>query len=306
MKKLGIMFVMAGIVAFGLSSCGTDEDIAKPTPKFDFIVGASYTSSNTTVPAGTMLKIGIDATGSENLKSVGVRRSYNNGPQSIVMITSGGDSTISSLKTKDFTMDFDYEVGATSGKEVITVIVTMANDQISSKTITLTVTSTPKAVSNRPNNEMGGQNNATFGSYWSVSNSQFRLQAEANADPADIDFVYFYGTAGQLATFAAPDDALFNSTTNVMNNPALANWSVQNATRFKKSALDYDNVSDSGPIDAEIAAGGVTNSQVKDMKVGDVYVFTTTSNEFGLIKITGFSATSGSGTVQFDMKVVTP
>lgn len=306
MKKLGIMFVMAGIVAFGLSSCGTDDpDAAKPTPKFDFITGAGYTSANTTVAAGSVLTIGIDATGSENLKSVGVRRSYNGGPQNILGIASTGDSSISSLKVKDFTMEFEYEVGSTSGTELITVIVTMDNGETASKTILLTVTSTPKPAQDRPNNEMGGQNNASLGSYWSVANAQFNLQAQANANPEDIDFVYFYGTAGQLATFASPDDPLFNSGTNVMNNPSMATWSPKNTTRFKKTSINYDNVTTSTPIEAEIAAGGVTLTQVKDMKVGDVYIFTTSGSKyFGLIKITAFTAQSGSGSVKFDMKVV--
>ncbi|MDX5320081.1 MAG: hypothetical protein LPK45_03320, partial [Bacteroidota bacterium] len=94
MKKLGIMFALAGVITFGLSSCGGEEEVAKPTPKFDFITGAGYTSANATVNAGNVVKIGIDATGSENLESVGVRTQVGTAQQTIYPLSSTGDSVI--------------------------------------------------------------------------------------------------------------------------------------------------------------------------------------------------------------------
>lgn len=303
MKKLGIMFVMAGIVAFGLSSCGTDDpDVVKPTPKFDFKTGLGYTSASGNAVAGSTVKIGIDATGSENLESVGVRTQVGTAQQSIYPLTANGDSIITSLKTKDFSIEFTYQVGSLPTTEKITVIVTMSNGESSSKTISLNITATPKNLTDAPGRLIGGQSNTTYGSYYSMESNSAELQAAANANPAAIDWVYYYGS-GNLATFASPDDPTLQSS-NVMNNPSLTSWSVKNATRFKKlTGFDFDNTTTNTELQTEISKGAPTLTAITKMAVGDVYLFITAgSKEYGIIKIISISEPTSAGYVTFDMK----
>lgn len=304
MKKLGIMFVMTGIVAFGLSSCGTDPDVAKPTPKFDFKTGLGYTSANGNVTAGSTVKIGIEATGSENLQSVGVRTQVGTAQQGTLNLTASGDSNITSLKTKDFSLEFTYQVGSLPTTEKITVIVTMSNGESTQKTITLTVTATPKNLTEAPGRQIGGQSNATYGSYYSMETNTAELQASANANPAAIDWVYYYGS-GNLATFAAPDDPTLQSS-NVMNNPSLTSWSVKNATRFKKlPGFDFDGATTSTDLQTEISKGAPNLTALTQMQIGEVYLFVTAgSKEYGIIKIISNSAPTSAGFVTFDMKFV--
>lgn len=297
------MFALAGVVAFGLSSCGDDpEDVAKPTPKFDFKSGGAYTSTNVEVNGQTILEFGIDATGSENLESVGVRVSKNGGSETILPLGEIGDSIIKDEKLKNFEIDFEYETGIASGTEKITVIVKMTNGTQTSKSIVITNKGESKQLSEAPGRQMGAQNNATYGSYWSMSQNQYLFQTEANTTPADVDWVYYYG-ASNKATFAAPDDPTLQSS-NVMGNPSLTSWAVKNNTRFKKLATgyDFDAKETSDEIQGEMA--GATLSSISDMQVGDVYFFVTANqNEFGIIKITGVT-TGGGSELGFDMKYV--
>lgn len=238
MKKLGIMFALAGVITFGLSSCGgTDDDVVKPTPKFDFKTGAGYTSSNANVNAGNTIKIGIEASGSENLESVGVRTQVGTSQQAIFKLTADGDSILAS-KTKNISLEIEYQVGSLPTTEKITVIVKMSNGTQSSKTINLTVTAAAKAITDAPGRQIGGQTNTTYGSYWSMETNSSKLQSDANADPASIDWVYYYGSTNN-ATFAAPNDAVLNSS-NVMNNPGFSTWATKNATKFKKASAGFN------------------------------------------------------------------
>ena len=306
MKKLGLLF-LAGVVAFGLSSCGGDDDPdeAKPTPKFDFVTGAGYTSSNATVDAGTTIKVGIDATGSENLESVGVRVKTTGGSETIVPLTLTGDSIITSLKVKNFKLDFEYQVGSLPTTEVLTVIVKMSNGTQTSKSIALTVQAAAKQVQDAPGRQLGGQTNSSLGSYWSMETNSAALQSDANSNPASIDWVYYHGATNQ-ATFAAPDDNTLLSS-NVMNNPQLVNWSPKNATRFKKASasFDFENLAQSTELQAEISAGAPSLTTITKLAAGDVYIFTTAGNkEYGAIKIVGINPANSAGVISFDMKFI--
>lgn len=301
MKKLGLLF-MAGVVAFGMSSCSSDdEEEVKPTPKFDFITDAGYTSANVTVDAGSLVKIGIDASGSENLESVGVRTQVGSAQESIFPLTSTGDSIITSLKTKDFTFEFEYQAGQLPTNERITVIVKMSNGTQTSKSIVLTVTAPTKPVTEALSRQMGAQNNLDFGSYFSVSENISKLGAEANANPAVIDFVYYY-SGSNLATLAAPST---NGLGDIVGNSSLDNWDPKNKTLFKKvSGFDYDNLTESGQLSTEIAKGGLTN-QATNLVAGDIVIFVTEGAQtFGAIKVVSVTPASGSGVLTFDMKFV--
>ncbi|TNE81388.1 MAG: hypothetical protein EP332_04510 [Bacteroidetes bacterium] len=302
MKKLGIMFVMAGALAFGLSSCGDDTVTdATPRPSFDWKGGAEYVSQNSTVQAGDQIKFGINATGVENLEKVRVTLSYNGGTETIVPLTADGDSIITSLKTKNFSMDIPYSVGSIKGTEKVTVIVYMSNGTTASKSILLTVNAASVAVQSRTNAEVGAQSNATYGSFWSFNTFQALLTADANSNPGTIDMIYYYGATNK-ATLAAPDDAQVAQV-----HASVANWGTRNATQFRKTTLtsaDFDNITMSDAIDTEVAAGS-TLKMANDLQVGDVVLFLTAGNKtYGLLRINSITPASSSGVLSFDAKFV--
>jgi len=305
MKKLGIMFALAGVISFGLSSCGgTDDEVAKPTPKFDWKIGAGYTSSNVTVNAGDTVKFGISASGSENLTSVGVRVQVGTAQETIFPLTLAGDSTLAS-KTQNIALEFKYKVGSLPVTEKITVIVKMSNGTQSSKTIIVTVIAAAKQVTAAPGRQIGGQTNQTVGSYWSMEANTNLLQAPANADPATVDWVYYYGSTNQ-ATFAAPNDAILNSS-NVMNNPDLTSWGTKNATKFKKASagFDFDGLTTSTELLTEIQAGAPSLTAITKVQIGDVYIFITDGGkEYGAFKIITNTPTNSQALMTFDMKFV--
>ena len=177
----------------------------------------------------------------------------------------------------------------------------MSNGTQTSKSIVLTVTAPSKPITEALAREMGAQNNSDFGSYYSMISNIAKKQAEANADPADIDFIYYYGSSN-LATLAAPDDA---QVAGVMSNTQLSSWTTKNATRFKKvSGFDFDNLTESTSLTEEIAKGGLT-SMANNLAVGDVVIFVTAGAQtFGAIKVVSISPASGSGVLKFDMKFV--
>lgn len=298
MKKIGMMFVMAGVLAFGLSSCGDDNGgEAAPTPTVDWKGGVDYVSAPKSVSGGTQVKFGINASGTENLTSVGVRISINGGQETILPLTDNGDSTI---KTKNFSMDIPYTAPSVPGTVKFTVIVKMSNSTQTSKSILLTITNPAQAVTDRQNIEMGAQNNATFGSFWDLD-AGIMMLSEANATPGAVDFIYYYG-ASNKASFASPNDAQVTSVF-----ASISNWSTRNATKFRKTTLtasQYDAITMSTDVDAQVSAG-VTVTSVTDLKVGDVVLFVKHDGSiYGLIKVTEINPASSSGAIKFDMKIV--
>lgn len=302
MKKLGMMFIMAGVLAFGLSSCGGEDDPAtKPKPSFDWKGGTDYISTNTTVNAGFDIKFGINASGSENLEKVRVTVSYNGGSATILPLTDDGDSIITDLKTKNFSMDIPYTVGSIPGTEKVSVSVYMSNGTVTTKSILITVNQAPQQVQSRTNAEMGAQNNATYGSFWSFTNFQALLTADANNAPESIDMIYYYGATNK-ATFASPNDA---QVTQVFAN--VSNWATRNASKFRKTTLssaDFDAITVSTELDTEVAAGG-TLTAATQLAVGDVVLFITAGNKtYGLLRINAIPSAASNGTIEFDAKFI--
>lgn len=296
-----MMFMMAGILAFGLSSCGDDTEEVKPRPSFDWKGGTDYVSSNTSVPAGSEVLFGINARGEENLKSVGVRVSYNGAPSTIFMLTSSGDSTITSLRTRNFSIDIPYQVGNTPGTETVTITVTMANDETFSRTVVLTVTAQATNVTERSNISAGAQNNAN-GSFFSVSQSQTFTIAESNNNQSIVDMIYYHG-AVNAATLASPNDAQVTSLF-----PNVTSWTTRNATRMRLVTMteaQYQAITLSTDVDALIQAGNPTLTAVTQLKVGDVVLFVTSGGTYyGIIRVKAIQPASPQGQITFDMKVV--
>jgi hypothetical protein len=106
--------------------------------------------------------------------------------------------------------DFVYHIPATGAPAgtVVTIdfIVTDKKEVEATKTVTFTIVA-PAALVNRYTTVlMGSQDNNELGSFYSTSTNVVFKQADAAANKAVIDLVYFFG-ASNKATVAAPADS---------------------------------------------------------------------------------------------------
>lgn len=299
MKKFAFLFVFALAGSLFLASCsGGDDDntTTKPKPNINWKGGGTYTAANASVIAGNSIDFGINASATEdNITRVRVTVNVNGSGPLIL-----SDST---LKEKNVNIDWlGVNVGNLPGAKVVyTATVTQTNGESSSVSFTITVTPAPKNVQTRTSISMGGQTNSTIGSFFDFSLQRVLLLGEANADPKDVDFIYYSGATNGL-TLAAPDNS---DVTQIFSN--VSGWSPRNNTKFRRTTLtaaEFDAITDGTPatkIDAE-ATSGAFGSDVKQLKVGDVIVFITAGGqEFGLLKVISVTA-GGAGKITFDLK----
>lgn len=302
MKKFAFLFLLALTGSLFLASCsggdsGTED---KPKPSINWKGGGNYTSTNVSVAADNTIDFGINATASSGEKITKVRVTVNvNGIGNLIL----ADSVV---KVANIAIDWTgINVGKLPGsKAVYTATATQSNGESASVSFIVTVTSAGKTVQTRANISMGGQTNSTIGSFFNYTSQQTMFLSDANNNPASVDFIYYSGTTN-LQTFCAPDDA---QVTQIF--ASIANWSVRNNTRFRKTTLtatDFDAINDGDPSTAidNQATTNVTSlaSLANKLKVGDVIVFITAGGqEFGLIKVTAVNG-SASGDVKFDIKI---
>jgi len=295
MKKIGLMLMLAGVFAIGFTSCGEDEDVVKPKPEFSWKSGSAggsnvYTSANATVSAGTKLFFGITAIGSEKLDKAEAFVSVSGGSKAKLVDTLKINAT-------NLSWDFSYTLPGTPGAVEVEVVVTMSNGESTSRKITLTVTKPAVAVQAINNVSLGGQTNATLGSFFSLKNNVMKL-AEANATPADVDWIYYYGATNQ-ATFASPNDA---QVTQIFNT--VSSWSKRNVTKLRRTSLtaaEFDAITMSSDVDKQLTPSGGT--AVTQLKAGDVLIYVTEGNvNYGLIKVKTIQPASGSGAIEIDIK----
>lgn len=283
-KTTFILALLISGIAF-ISSCTKDTT----PPTINFLGGAGYTSSDATIDAGSSVKIGITATsGTAKLASLEIEAVHNNTPVQLYDTTFSSDTY-----SRDFTFTVD-EVGETK------LIFTITDKDGETAEVFLTITA--NAVNNivtYTEKILGSYDNSAYGSsFASVDGTVYKI-ADASANSAKIDWMYFYGVSNQ-ATIAAPDDA--DAATIFTGTNGLQNWTTKNATRFRKvtEGAVWDNITTSADIAA--LATNTTETKANQLLVGNIVAFKTVSNKLGLIKITDIE-TGGAGSIKYDVKV---
>lgn len=113
------------------------------------------------------------------------------------------------------------------------------------------------------------------------------------ADQAKVDFVFLNDDA-TVSAFYAPSAVASGS---------IAAWGTKNATQFVAltlTAAQWDALTSAQKI--KDAFTGESSNKGAAVAVGKYYGFKTVGNKYGVIKVTGFTASS-SGTVTFQMKI---
>ena len=110
-KGIALFVLLAGTInLFTACSDDEEEEPLDKTPTINFIGGGDYTSSDVTVPAGTVVKVGITATANTNsnakLVKFKVTRTFNNVPETVI------DSTLNNLSSFTYTRNIQARTEA--------------------------------------------------------------------------------------------------------------------------------------------------------------------------------------------------
>jgi len=294
MKKINLLFaviIMAGMTF--LTSCGTDTTAVGPN--MDLKGGAGYTAADVTVPVGTDIKVGVTAQqGDAKLVNLKITATANNIPTTLLDSTFSNDTF-----NKDYTITAPSVVGTVRISLVMTDKDGLTDEAAFNLTTTAIAGGEIKAYTAKI---LGSYDNSAYGSSFASADGTVYTLAEAKANAAKIDWMYYYGATNK-ATLAAPSDASVTEVfTSATNGPAT--WSVRNATKLSKVTLPggvtWDGITDDTQI--KTLATGLTTTKATTLAVGDIVAFETVLGKKGLIKVENI-ATGAAGTITYSVKV---
>lgn len=309
MKKLlkNLLFLSAiGSVAF-LYSCGGDDEVLPDAPTMEIEVegvevsgraisaveGETATFTVTVTAAGKFNTLNIYASvdGTENPTPQSIARTAAN----VTLNTDGTEATIVVAK--------DFEAGDVDKDLAWRFEAVDDENQTAEITFTATVEAAPVEVKTHTQVLIGGQSNATLGSFYDADgNNVYKYAETRETHSAKVDFLFFYGETNKYA-IAAMDDAdantAFSAALNV-TNALSAVMPTRNATKFKVTTLtaaqfdEIANVEQLANAYGEVAADG---SKVNNLEAGKVFAFVQASSrgsKKGLVKVVETSGTSGT------------
>ena len=295
---LFLSILIAGMTFF--TSC-SESDPVEPQdvkPTINFIGGTGYISANATVPAGSIIKMGVNAfanaTSGAKLVKLTITRVFNNFP------TIALDSVIN---VSSYTLSFNTEARSEIGPETWFFKITDKDNQTNEISLTITTEATAGPINTFSMKILGAQNAVTGSSFASIDGSVYTL-AEAKANQTHVDLMYYSGDT-DFETIAAPDDPhaaeIFTHATN-----GLQKWDTKNATRFKliTEAVDWDAITNDAVI-VQQAASGVTESRITKpggLAAGKYLSFIAASGKKGIIKIDNI-VTGKTGEITISVKV---
>jgi hypothetical protein len=296
MKKFRYLLFIA--LASGLAmlySCSDDETPTPvdETPTINFVGGAGYISSDATLKVDETFKVGINAfsnaTTGSNLVKFTITRIFNN-------IPFAQDTTIN---TDQLNIIVNATANSQVGQEKWYFKVTDKNNQTKEISFTITTESAAGPINSFDMKVLGSYANATGSSFASIDGTVYTM-AQATANSAKIDWLYFYGSASgpNQATIASPLDSDAQSV-----YPGISSWAVKNNTLFKKvtDVIDWNSITDDQII-VEQTASGVTQTKVNKLAVDNIMAFITASGKKGMIKVNQITGTT-DGTITISVKV---
>ncbi len=300
MKRINSFFAMLLIASVPfITSCATDEEPGDVKPTINFVGGAGFTSADVSLETNETIKVGINAftnaSSKAKLNNFKIVRTFNNIPFTAL------DSTLSS--TDSFSITLESSAYPEAGTERWTFTITDKDGESSeiSFNVTTTAPTTGKPIKSYTQTILGSYDNSTYGSSFASADGTVYTLADAKANAAKIDWMYYYG-ATNMATIASPNDPTVLQIFTNSNGPA--NWSVRNDTKFAKVTLPVGVTWDNITTDLEIIplATGITETKANMLTVGQILAFKTVTGKMGLVKIDAITGT-GAGTITYAAKV---
>lgn len=301
MKRLTYLFAILAIASTSFFTSCTKDDTTDQNPTLNLSGGNGYVASDVTLTNGEYFVVGVNAfsnaTSNSKLASFKVTRTSNNKTDPAY------DTTFS---TASYAVDIEFQALTTAGTERWEFTVTDKAGNTATKSFTITTTAAAGDINTYTAVLMGGQLNPTLGSFYSTATNSVLKWAAANAAPASVDFVYYYGTSN-LATISAPADA---DVTSVTNFSGIANWNPRNATKFKKlSGVTWENINSAATIGAQATALSLTKAN--SLAIGDLVAFETAAtstnvSKKGVFKVVSLQGTSAGTdrTITIEVKIV--
>ena len=210
----------------------------------------------------------------------------------------------------DQTVTFDYEVpmDANDGDRInLRFEVSQRNASNVSRSFVVQVSGEAETVAINAYTAklLGGQNNASNGSFFSTQNGEIYTVAQARDNQSMIDFIYYYGSTNQ-ATIAGPTD----DGAEQYSVFGLADWNTRNATEFKTvdvtpEAFIAIGDEEGAQINAAIAAGSDKDpiTRARQLSVDNVFGFVTAGGKEGLVHVAEIEE-GGDGSITINVKVV--
>jgi hypothetical protein len=295
MKKLVYLFAMLLVSGlFYMTSC-TEEEEGDVKPTINFKGGAGYVSQDVTLDTDAEFTIGITAASNSSsnakLSLLELTRVYNNATWF---------TWDTAIDVSYYSIDITMTTLNVEGTERITFKITDKDGQTSEIAVNITTESSAGPITAFDQKILGSYQSATGSSFASADGSIYSL-AEAKANQAKVDWMYFYG-ASDLATIASPNDShaalVFNNATN-----GLQTWTTKNNTLFRKvtTVIDWNAITDDSIIMQE-AATEPDQTRITSLAVGDVLLFKTVTSKYGMIKVNNI-AVGADGTIDISVKV---
>lgn len=157
---------------------------------------------------------------------------------------------------------------------------------------------------------LGAQRSTGPGPFFNAATGEVYVTAGAAQKSANIDLATFYSGSTNSYNLASPTLA---SVADVIYTPALygadaiANWPSRKKTLIKKITLsqtDFDLIGSSADIQNLYTSSSVVAGETSGgMANGNVIVFLTASNKYGVLLLKARSANANTGNVTVDVKV---
>jgi hypothetical protein len=294
MKKLLLISGVVFATSMFFTSCSDTSTVDQP-PTIGFVAGSGFISADATVDVNSTFSVKIFAEenvdSKENLKSLKITR---------VFELNSWDTTFT-FNEASYSATYNFQAQATAGQESIKFEVTdNAGEKASAQLLITTQELAGGEINTFTMKILGSYQSAIGSSFASIDGSVYTL-AEAKANSAKVDFLYWWG-ASTSATIGAPDD---ENASIVFNNPTngIPTWAVKNSTRFKTTTVtgsQFDAFTDdSGIVDA---AAGADQTRIPSLVAGNVIGFISTGGKHGLLKVVEI-VDGAAGQITFDVKV---
>jgi hypothetical protein len=290
MKHLRLFFIAAMVAALGIFT-GCEEEGEEEAPILSFF-GGEYIDEDVTVEAGSTLRWHWQAQkGDNNLEKFEVLKdaSYVQGfPNEDIDKDSYEDSLVIDAPMREGTYGYDFVVtdkaGNSEEKEFIVTVEKSANP-IQSFTAIL----------------MGAQYNPDYESALDAYNNKvyFISGDEDKNNAADIDILYYYGSANS-ASLVAPDDETVTGGSGDFS--WTSDWGTQNDTRFKVSDVTVSEFDDMGDDETIATLSGMDQSKLTQLSADDILAFQTADDKKGLVKVVDIT-TGDDGMIKIDVKI---
>lgn len=297
-KFIGLLYLL---ILISFISCDKNDEEFNGNPSIEFITDNGFTHSDTTIAELKTINVGIYAkyNGADKLTKF--------------YATKNGELFINpplGIYTNEYSWDFELTKGPEENESWEFVI---GDEQGNSSSIMINVYRKDTAIAYGEIDQflgvqLGAQNNASIGSFFSFSTSNVYTLEEGYNNQELINLVYYYDNFSdklEESIIASPgasiEDVIFTG------DYALLDWPVRNTTRFSRSQPDFtiaefDNAQNDSILLANTFYYPNGGRKTKFLEPGDIYMFVMEDDRTGMFKVVSTSGTN-SGDIIIDIKV---